>query len=76
MRSSQQKDNALLWCLRRAPDGIRVAELSEVTGMWMSSIYPRLARLERQGLVRWEFVKTAPPRGVLYFATTQENNNA
>lgn len=54
-----RKENAILWCLRHQP-GMRGPELCEVTGIWRTSIYVYLGRLEGRGLVRHEV--TAHPK--------------
>jgi DNA-binding MarR family transcriptional regulator len=72
MRSKEQKEAAILWCLKRAPEGLRGLELCDLTGVWQGSIYVYLARLEDRGLVRMEFEPGPKPRRSRYYLVRPE----
>jgi hypothetical protein len=46
MRSAQEKKVAILWCLQRAPQGLTVSELANLTGMWVCTVRSCLIELE------------------------------
>lgn len=61
-RSKEEKEQAVLWCLDRAPDGLFAIDLERITGIWSGSLYPCLARLKGRGLVRDVAMTGVPPR--------------
>lgn len=68
--SRAKKEAAILWCLRHEP-GMGGLELCALTGIWRSSIYVYLARMEERGLVRQEITRDAAgrPTRVRYYAS-------
>jgi DNA-binding HxlR family transcriptional regulator len=72
MRDRATKEEAILWCLRRAPEGLDGLKICAITGIWRISIYQRLSKLIDRGLVRVVSEPGPYPQRGRYFATTSE----
>ena len=63
-------EDRILDALKAAPkDGLSGVELAKATGLWSDPLYVALARMERDGRVRSEWVDDPCPGRRLYYLT-------
>lgn len=62
---SRRAEDAIMWCLLHAPEGMWGPQICRITGIWRSNIYRYLNSLEDRGFVRHE-VRTEQ-HGILWW---------
>lgn len=69
-RDRAEKEEAILWCLLRAPGGLSRRELRLLTGIGRGSLCMLLEHLEERFLISWDVIDTGyddgMPRTVYY----------
>jgi DNA-binding HxlR family transcriptional regulator len=67
MRNAEKKEDAIMWCLQRASNGLTFRKLQDITGIWTASLSFQLYWMERHGVVTHRFVPGPHPRHVRYY---------